>query len=111
MNRRYRLREPARLHHISPADSPLTGPICSTRAIGMPVGHVREVRTVTLAAAHSAFKSTVKPRSNDLYATLAAPSKPYDLHVWSGWRDSNPRPPAPKAGALTKLRHIPSNRT
>jgi hypothetical protein len=25
----------------------------------------------------------------------------------SGWRDSNPRPPAPKAGALTKLRHIP----
>jgi hypothetical protein len=28
--------------------------------------------------------------------------------TWSGWRDSNPRPPAPKAGALTKLRHIPS---
>jgi hypothetical protein len=27
----------------------------------------------------------------------------------SGWRDSNPRPPAPKAGALTKLRHIPPN--
>jgi hypothetical protein len=22
-------------------------------------------------------------------------SKPYDLQVWSGWRDSNPRPPAP----------------
>src|SRR5258708_31362009 len=30
-----------------------------------------------------------------------------ELHLWSGWRDSNPRPPAPKAGALTKLRHIP----
>jgi hypothetical protein len=32
--------------------------------------------------------------------------KPYDLHVWSGWRDSNPRPPAPKsapAGRLTEL--------
>jgi hypothetical protein len=27
--------------------------------------------------------------------------------TWSGWRDSNPRPPAPKAGALTKLRYIP----
>jgi Nitric oxide synthase, oxygenase domain len=26
---------------------------------------------------------------------------------WSGWPDSNRRPPAPKAGALTKLRHIP----
>jgi hypothetical protein len=26
----------------------------------------------------------------------------------SGWRDSNPRPLAPKASALTKLRHSPS---
>jgi hypothetical protein len=34
-----------------------------------------------------------------------------DLHVWSGWPDSNRRPPAPKAGALTKLRHIPLNRS
>ena len=25
----------------------------------------------------------------------------------SGWPDSNRRPPAPKAGALTKLRYIP----
>ena len=25
----------------------------------------------------------------------------------SGWRDSNSRPPAPKAGALTGLRHTP----
>jgi hypothetical protein len=31
--------------------------------------------------------------------------------TWSGWPDSNRRPPAPKAGALTKLRHIPWNRT
>jgi hypothetical protein len=37
----------------------------------------------------------------------ATDGKPYDLRVWSGWRDSNPRPPAPKAGALTKLRYIP----
>src|SRR5262245_64436473 len=29
----------------------------------------------------------------------------------SGWPDSNRRPPAPKAGALTKLRHIPWNRS
>ena len=28
---------------------------------------------------------------------------------WSGWRDSNSRPPAPKAGALTRLRYIPNN--
>jgi hypothetical protein len=27
--------------------------------------------------------------------------------VWSGCPDSNRGPPAPKAGALTKLRHIP----
>jgi hypothetical protein len=55
-------------------------------------------------------------RSRDASATSAALSQPrgpqqtYDLHFWSGWRDSNPRPPAPKAGALTKLRHIPQNR-
>ena len=28
---------------------------------------------------------------------------------WSGWRDSNPRPLAPKASALAKLRHAPSD--
>ncbi len=27
--------------------------------------------------------------------------------LMSGWRDSNPRPPAPKAGALTGLRYTP----
>ena len=27
--------------------------------------------------------------------------------MWSGWGDSNSRPPAPKAGALTKLRYTP----
>src|SRR5213080_87168 len=29
------------------------------------------------------------------------------LGGWSGRRDSNPRPPAPKAGALTRLRYAP----
>ncbi len=28
----------------------------------------------------------------------------------SGWQDSNLRPPAPKAGALTGLRYTPSNK-
>jgi hypothetical protein len=27
--------------------------------------------------------------------------------VWSGWQDSNLRPPAPKAGAITGLRYTP----
>jgi hypothetical protein len=26
---------------------------------------------------------------------------------WSGWGDSNPRPPRPERGALTKLRYNP----
>ena len=30
-----------------------------------------------------------------------------DLVGVSGWWDSNPRPPAPKAGALARLRYIP----
>ena len=35
-----------------------------------------------------------------------AADQPYE----SGWPDSNRRPPAPKAGALTKLRYIPPGR-
>ena len=54
------------------------------------------------------FKLTVKRRSNDLERPLMVRNQLSDLGKWSGWRDSNPRPPAPKAGALTKLRHIPS---
>ena len=27
---------------------------------------------------------------------------------WSGWQDSNLRPPAPKAGAMTGLRYTPN---
>jgi hypothetical protein len=55
----------------------------------------------------STFKSTVKWRSDDLQITWMASRQAAYLRFWSGWRDSNPRPPAPKAGALTKLRHIP----
>ena len=33
--------------------------------------------------------------------------RPLDHGAWSGWRDLNPRPLAPKASALAKLRHIP----
>ena len=28
---------------------------------------------------------------------------------WSGWQDSNLRPPAPKAGAITELRYTPKS--
>lgn len=30
---------------------------------------------------------------------------------WSEWRDSNPRPSAPKADALARLRHTPKYKT
>ena len=30
------------------------------------------------------------------------------LHKKSGWQDSNLRPPAPKAGAITELRYTPN---
>ena len=30
------------------------------------------------------------------------------LHRWSGWWDSNPRPPRPERGALAKLSHSPN---
>ena len=54
-----------------------------------------------------AFTLTVERRSNDLSSGPEEPSQASDLRQLSGWRDSNPRPPAPKAGALTKLRYIP----
>ena len=36
---------------------------------------------------------------------LPAPLKGF----WSGWQDSNLRPPAPKAGAITGLRYTPKS--
>ena len=33
------------------------------------------------------------------------------VHFLSGWQDSNLRPPAPKAGAMTGLRYTPKNGT
>ena len=38
---------------------------------------------------------------------LANSSLNFDPRQWSGQRDLNPRPPAPKAGALAKLRYAP----
>ena len=35
--------------------------------------------------------------------------RPLDHGAWSGWRDLNPRPLAPKASALAKLRYITLN--
>ena len=40
-------------------------------------------------------------------AARVPPAKADFFYHMSGWRDSNPRPPAPKAGALSKLSHIP----
>ena len=47
---------------------------------------------------------------------IEKPLKSYDLRgfdcLWkalvSGWQDSNLRPPAPKAGAITELRYTPN---
>jgi hypothetical protein len=34
-------------------------------------------------------------------------AEPSSAFCWSGWQDSNLRPPAPKAGAITGLRYTP----
>src|SRR5580700_11855859 len=60
------------------------------------------MRTTCLCQADSATR---------LAPTLAPTPVAFKIDMsptWSGWRDSNPRPPAPKAGALTKLRYIPA---
>jgi|GEM_PF-1540289 hypothetical protein len=45
------------------------------------------------------------------YSLLAHTKKPQPIYIsygLSGWQDSNLRPPAPKAGALTGLRYTPN---
>ena len=42
------------------------------------------------------------------YATLKnKKAEQYIVRLLSGWQDSNLRPPAPKAGAITGLRYTP----
>ena len=53
-------------------------------------------------AAHGKWR-WVPPQA--FFGVTSTPSNPNKL--WSGWGDSNSRPPAPKAGALTKLRYTP----
>jgi hypothetical protein len=70
---------------------------CSSQATTAAQCRALRDQSVTAAAARS--RST--PRSNNgqmiLEAVQALRRRPSDLRVWSGWRDSNPRPPAPKA--------------
>jgi hypothetical protein len=70
---------------------------CSTQEEPRPRCRVLQARSVTVAAA--GWRST--PRSDDgrtiLRVASGTQTRRCDLHVWSGWRDSNPRPPAPKA--------------
>src|SRR5215510_9149472 len=59
------------------------------------------------AALADRTSSRIHRRTAAMLARLPAWPRP----TGSGWPDSNRRPPAPKAGALTKLRHIPWNRS
>jgi hypothetical protein len=34
------------------------------------------------------------------FVTMMLPWRPRNRKIWSGWRDSNPRPPDPQSGAL-----------
>src|ERR1700685_3619464 len=64
-------------------------------------------RVVSVPATSASHRSKL----TQLAPTLAPTRDGTKIHsavTWSGWRDSNPRPPAPKAGALTKLRYIPA---
>ena len=43
----------------------------------------------------------------DKIQKIKKPNKFYIVRLLSGWQDSNLRPPAPKAGAITGLRYTP----
>ena len=53
-------------------------------------------------------KTTPVSESSDALEKLDARASNALLQFWLGWRDSNPRMPGPKPGALP-LGHIPSN--
>jgi hypothetical protein len=87
----------------------------------------RRTRSVKTAAVPAAARTTATVMPGTMIRSRmtshhALPSRPLRLPskgasaCWqaseqSGWPDSNRRPPAPKAGALTKLRYIPRNRS
>ena len=49
-------------------------------------------------------------RSFDIGLRIRCTSVAQGLEKWSGWPDSNRRPPDPQSGALTRLRYIPSSK-
>ena len=72
--------------------------IMAWEAIAVPLGYARITRDIIPADCPLVKPVTLRLRDGFLLAREAS---------WSGWRDSNPRPPAPEAGALHKLRYSP----
>ena len=70
--------------------------IMAWEAIAVPLGYARITRDIIPAVFPLVEPVLLILRDGFLLAREAS---------WSGWRDSNPRPPAPEAGALHKLRH------
>ncbi len=56
------------------------------------------------------FLGKVRKRLKDMKNGYCLYSVPI-IYSWSGRKDSNLRPPAPKAGALTRLRYAPTSYT
>ena len=55
---------------------------------------------------YSAWKADVLPLNHTCISCCVQKTDKY----WSGWQDSNLRPPGPKPGALAKLSHTPLSR-
>ena len=74
-------------------------------------GLVRQPNGVNLPSGRGILYPTVQ--DNKRMSAIHKPKglRPTDIHlasISSGYQDSNLGPPAPKAGALTGLRYIPS---
>jgi hypothetical protein len=74
--------------------------LCSMRATVNPLRPVRQVQSVPTDAARLPFNFPVRCLPNDLGSITNDLQQVRNLLVWSGCRDLNPGPPAPKAGAL-----------
>lgn len=72
-----------------------------------PVHRFQRCSSTSRSPSTSGETGTRTPDTSRCYTLSRRAPRPAGLSPWSGWPDSNRRPPRPERGALTKLRYNP----
>jgi hypothetical protein len=100
-----------RIGHSSPAAALRYQHVMKDRdkAIAAGLDRLAQAADILTATITTTTPPTVVARNGTTAAQAHRPGEagPLSCGNWSGRPDLNRRPPAPKAGALTKLRHVP----